>query len=209
MSSPAVVDVVGFIIGSPNGPSQEKTARSSQRQKTKNATKGAETSELEEGRGLDKSSRAAGLQGACSTPEREDGGRSPAPLAIRLTSSRPKLITSGGNLFLHSYVGLGFQTFVVLQRATFIIQALKRLKGTSSDKRGKMSETTKQIFDQLTEGAVKLMENGDYKGYRRLAHAKGGLDLEAVRSLTCLERMMEEANVNVQLDECCGVWFSF
>ncbi|RWW07671.1 hypothetical protein GW17_00028933 [Ensete ventricosum] len=43
-----------------------------------------------------------------------------------------------------------------------IIQALKRLKGTSTDKKGKMLDATKQIFDQLTEGAMKLMENGDY-----------------------------------------------
>lgn len=43
-----------------------------------------------------------------------------------------------------------------------IIQALKRLKGTSTDKRGKMSDVTKQMFDQLTEHAMKLMENGEY-----------------------------------------------
>ena len=42
------------------------------------------------------------------------------------------------------------------------MQALKRLKGTSTDKRGKMSEGTKRIFDELTEAAMKLMENGDY-----------------------------------------------
>jgi len=42
------------------------------------------------------------------------------------------------------------------------MQALKRLKGTSTDKRGKMAEGTKRIFDELTEAAMKLMENGDY-----------------------------------------------
>ena len=41
------------------------------------------------------------------------------------------------------------------------MQALKRLKGTSTDKCGKMSEGTKRIFDELTEAAMKLMENGD------------------------------------------------
>jgi len=43
-----------------------------------------------------------------------------------------------------------------------IMQALKRLKGTSTDKHGKMAEGTKRIFDELTEAAMKLMENGDY-----------------------------------------------
>ncbi|RRT49478.1 hypothetical protein B296_00038003 [Ensete ventricosum] len=49
-----------------------------------------------------------------------------------------------------------------VQNRCKIIQALKRLKGTSTDKKGKMLDATKQIFDQLTEGAMKLMENGDY-----------------------------------------------
>lgn len=69
------------------------------------------------------------------------------------------------------------------------MQALKRLKGTSTDKRGKMAEGTKRIFDELTEAAMKLMENGDYNvysddretfereaaGYERLARARLGL----------------------------------
>ncbi|XP_074577678.1 uncharacterized protein LOC141834126 [Curcuma longa] len=73
-----------------------------------------------------------------------------------------------------------------LQPGETIIQALKRLKGSSMDKKAKMLETTKQIFDQLTEDAMKLMENGEYnvyyedqetfvreaEGYERLAHAK-------------------------------------
>lgn len=48
-------------------------------------------------------------------------------------------------------------SFYMLQ----IIQALKRLKGTT-DNKTKMSEETKEIFDQLTESAMKLMENGEY-----------------------------------------------
>jgi len=77
----------------------------------------------------------------------------------------------------------------VLEPGETIMQALKRLKGTSTDKRGKMSEGTKRIFDELTEAAMKLMENGDYNvysddretfereaaGYERLARARLGL----------------------------------
>ncbi|XP_042401562.1 CD2 antigen cytoplasmic tail-binding protein 2-like isoform X2 [Zingiber officinale] len=73
-----------------------------------------------------------------------------------------------------------------LQPGETIIQALKRLKGPSTDKKAKMLETSKWIFDQLTEDAMKLMENGEYnvyyedqetfvreaEGYERLAHAK-------------------------------------
>nr|CAD1826350.1 unnamed protein product [Ananas comosus var. bracteatus] len=76
----------------------------------------------------------------------------------------------------------------ILQAGETIIQALKRLKGTSTDKRGKMSDVTKQMFDQLTEHAMKLMEHGEYnvyheeretfvreaEGYERLARARGG-----------------------------------
>ncbi|XP_074558938.1 uncharacterized protein LOC141814883 isoform X2 [Curcuma longa] len=72
-----------------------------------------------------------------------------------------------------------------LQPGETIIQALKRLKGSSTDKKAKMLETSKWIFDQLTEDAMKLMENGEYNvyyedqetfvreaGYERLARAK-------------------------------------
>uniref|UniRef100_A0A0E0M0J9 OCRE domain-containing protein n=1 Tax=Oryza punctata TaxID=4537 RepID=A0A0E0M0J9_ORYPU len=77
----------------------------------------------------------------------------------------------------------------ILEPGETIIQALKRLKNTSSDKRGKMTEGTKRIFDELTEAAMKLMENGEYNvysddretfereaaGYERLARARLGL----------------------------------
>lgn len=43
-----------------------------------------------------------------------------------------------------------------------ILQALRRLKGTSNNKKEKMSPETKLRFDQLTEDAMKLMENGDF-----------------------------------------------
>ncbi|KAJ3707307.1 hypothetical protein LUZ61_011012 [Rhynchospora tenuis] len=76
----------------------------------------------------------------------------------------------------------------ILQPGETIIQALKRLKGTN-DNKTKMSEETKEIFDQLTESAMKLMENGEYnvyheeketfereaEGYERLARARGGV----------------------------------
>ncbi|CAI9776850.1 unnamed protein product [Fraxinus pennsylvanica] len=38
----------------------------------------------------------------------------------------------------------------------------RRLKGTSGNKKQKMSAETKLLFDQLTEDAIKLMESGDY-----------------------------------------------
>ncbi|KAL6846065.1 hypothetical protein ACP4OV_023513 [Aristida adscensionis] len=77
----------------------------------------------------------------------------------------------------------------MLEPGETIIQALKRLKSTSTDKRGKMPEGTKRIFDELTEAAMKLMENGEYNvysddretfereaaGYERLARARLGL----------------------------------
>ena len=42
-----------------------------------------------------------------------------------------------------------------------VLQALRRLKG-NSDRKPKMSTGTKILFDQLTEDAMKLMENGEY-----------------------------------------------
>ncbi|KAK8947722.1 hypothetical protein KSP40_PGU010361 [Platanthera guangdongensis] len=55
----------------------------------------------------------------------------------------------------------------ILQPRETIIQALKRLKGTSTDRRAKMSEGTKLLFDQLTEDAMKLMESGEYNVYHQ------------------------------------------
>lgn len=43
-----------------------------------------------------------------------------------------------------------------------VLQALRRLKGISNGKKGKMPEEIKHTFDQLTEDSMKLMENGDY-----------------------------------------------
>ncbi|KAG5548505.1 hypothetical protein RHGRI_014006 [Rhododendron griersonianum] len=49
-----------------------------------------------------------------------------------------------------------------LEPGETILQALRRLKGTSNNKKEKMSPETKLRFDQLTEDAMKLMENGDF-----------------------------------------------
>ncbi|CAA0819891.1 CD2-binding protein-related [Striga hermonthica] len=52
----------------------------------------------------------------------------------------------------------------VLEPGETVLRALRRLKG-STDKKQKMSAQTKRQFDQLTEDAMKLMENGDYNVY--------------------------------------------
>ncbi|KAL2537042.1 CD2-binding protein-related [Forsythia ovata] len=73
----------------------------------------------------------------------------------------------------------------VLEPGETVLQALRRLKGTSNKKQ-KMSAETKLLFDQLTEDAMKLMESGDYnvydekqeifqreaEGYEKLAQAR-------------------------------------
>ncbi|PON81887.1 CD2-binding protein-like protein [Trema orientale] len=74
-----------------------------------------------------------------------------------------------------------------LEPGETVLQALRRLKGTSNNKKDKMSSETKAIFDQLTEDAMKLMENGEYdvyhekkevfereaEGYENLARLRG------------------------------------
>ncbi|XXG87474.1 hypothetical protein AAC387_Pa11g2150 [Persea americana] len=76
----------------------------------------------------------------------------------------------------------------VLHSGETILQALRRLKGISTGKKGKMPEHIKCTFDQLTEDSMKLMENGDYnvyhderevfereaEGYERIARAREG-----------------------------------
>ncbi|XP_063936339.1 uncharacterized protein LOC108224648 isoform X2 [Daucus carota subsp. sativus] len=75
----------------------------------------------------------------------------------------------------------------VLLPGETVLQALRRLKGSSTSKKEKMSAETKVIFDQLTEDAMRLMENGDYnvydenkevfqreaEGYEKLAQLRG------------------------------------
>ncbi|XP_030459143.2 SUPPRESSOR OF ABI3-5 [Syzygium oleosum] len=82
----------------------------------------------------------------------------------------------------------------VLEPGETVLHALRRLKGSSSNRKEKMSAETKHLFDQLTEDAVTLMENGEYnvyhetrevfereaEGYERLAWArKGGTAIAA------------------------------
>ncbi|KAK9096867.1 hypothetical protein Sjap_022364 [Stephania japonica] len=85
-----------------------------------------------------------------------------------------------------------------LEPAETVLQALKRLKGTSKDKKDRMSEETKLTFDQLTEDAMKLMDNGEYnvyedkkevfereaEGYERLACARDGSSSAAVSGIS-------------------------
>ncbi|RAL44988.1 hypothetical protein DM860_003747 [Cuscuta australis] len=72
----------------------------------------------------------------------------------------------------------------VLDPGETVLQALRRLKGNSKNE--KMTTEKKRLFDQLTEDAMRLMENGDYnvyderqenfqreaEGYERLIQAK-------------------------------------
>ncbi|XP_057431818.1 uncharacterized protein LOC130724566 isoform X2 [Lotus japonicus] len=74
----------------------------------------------------------------------------------------------------------------VLEPEETVLQCLRRLKG-NSDRKAKMSSETKIVFDQLTEDAARLMENGEYnvyhekkeifereaEGYEKVARAKG------------------------------------
>ncbi|GKV11151.1 hypothetical protein SLEP1_g22430 [Rubroshorea leprosula] len=53
----------------------------------------------------------------------------------------------------------------VLEPGETVLQGLRRLKGTSNNRKEKMSAETKHVFDQLTEDAMKLMENGEYNVY--------------------------------------------
>ncbi|KAF8044150.1 hypothetical protein BT93_A2205 [Corymbia citriodora subsp. variegata] len=76
----------------------------------------------------------------------------------------------------------------VLEPGETVLQALRRLKGSSNNRKEKMSAETKHLFDQLTEDAVTLMENGEYnvyhetrevfereaEGYERLVWARKG-----------------------------------
>ncbi|XP_027355895.1 SUPPRESSOR OF ABI3-5 isoform X2 [Abrus precatorius] len=80
----------------------------------------------------------------------------------------------------------------VLEPGETVLQALRRLKG-NSDRKAKMSAETKIVFDQLTEDAMKLMENGEYNvyhekrevfdreadGYEKLARVKEGTSLHS------------------------------
>ncbi|CAJ2655008.1 unnamed protein product [Trifolium pratense] len=57
----------------------------------------------------------------------------------------------------------------ILEPEETILQCLRRLKG-KGDKKAKMSVETKIVFDQLTEDATKLVENGEYNVYHEKKH---------------------------------------
>ncbi|KAI4367479.1 hypothetical protein MLD38_023213 [Melastoma candidum] len=76
----------------------------------------------------------------------------------------------------------------LLEPEETVLQALRRLKGSTGNRKEKMSAETKHLFDELTEAAMTLMENGEYnvyhekkevfqreaEGYERLARARDG-----------------------------------
>ncbi|THG02772.1 hypothetical protein TEA_002792 [Camellia sinensis var. sinensis] len=107
-----------------------------------------------------------------------------------------------------------------LYEMSCVLRALRRLKGTSNNKKEKMPAETKQLFDQLTEDAMKLMENGDYnvydekqevfqreaEGYERLARARGeGDSMDTVandyNSSVLLATTVGPSNMNVSSAE--------
>lgn len=53
----------------------------------------------------------------------------------------------------------------VLEPGETVLHALRRLKGTPKNKKEKMSAETKIVFDQLTEDAMNLMDNGESNVY--------------------------------------------
>ncbi|CAN1188960.1 SUPPRESSOR OF ABI3-5 [Linum perenne] len=75
----------------------------------------------------------------------------------------------------------------LLEPEETVLQALRRLKGTSNGRKEKMSVETQALFDQLTEDANKLLDSGEYnvyhdkqeifereaEGYEKLALARG------------------------------------
>ncbi|KAL9231814.1 hypothetical protein vseg_006985 [Gypsophila vaccaria] len=101
-----------------------------------------------------------------------------------------------------------------LEPGETVLQALKRLKGHSSDKRAKMSPETKKVFDQLTEDAMRLMENGDYnvyheakevfareaEGYEALARARNGEEE--------FDMFADEADVSAKSEQINGTSLS-
>lgn len=53
----------------------------------------------------------------------------------------------------------------LLEPGETILQALRRLKGTTNNRKEKMSAEIQLMFDQLTEDASRLLENGDHDVY--------------------------------------------
>ncbi|XP_012078820.1 CD2 antigen cytoplasmic tail-binding protein 2 isoform X2 [Jatropha curcas] len=87
----------------------------------------------------------------------------------------------------------------LLEPGETVLQALRRLKGGSNNRKEKMSAETQRLFDQLTEDANKLLEQGEYnvyhdkkevfkreaEGYEKLAVARGkGISLTAGQEIS-------------------------
>eukprot|EP00246_Nothoceros_aenigmaticus_P015356 TRINITY_DN6326_c0_g1_i1.p1 TRINITY_DN6326_c0_g1~~TRINITY_DN6326_c0_g1_i1.p1 ORF type:complete len:373 (-),score=84.60 TRINITY_DN6326_c0_g1_i1:1095-2213(-) len=53
----------------------------------------------------------------------------------------------------------------VLQPGETVLNALRRIKGSPKDGQRRMPESTKVVFDQLTEDAMKLVDDGDIDVY--------------------------------------------
>ncbi|KAL3620930.1 hypothetical protein CASFOL_035842 [Castilleja foliolosa] len=115
----------------------------------------------------------------------------------------------------------------VLEPGETVLRGLRRLKG-SSNKKQKMSAETKMLFDQLTEDAMKLMENGDYnvydekqehfareaEGYEKLANARKSDDMFDIFGDDA-ETVAEDPSVSAQqsendyvYDESSGYYYS-
>ncbi|KAI9121196.1 hypothetical protein K1719_008229 [Acacia pycnantha] len=100
-----------------------------------------------------------------------------------------------------------------LEPGETVLQALRRLKG-NNDRKAKMSHQTKILFDQLTEDAMKLMENGEYnvyhekqevfqreaEGYEKLALARG----DGTSSFSVSSTSLGASNPNVSTTEVSG-----
>ncbi|CAN1332357.1 CD2 antigen cytoplasmic tail-binding protein 2 [Linum perenne] len=65
----------------------------------------------------------------------------------------------------------------LLEPEETVLQALRRLKGTSNGRKEKMSVETQALFDQLTEDANKLLDSGEYRGKGTLMNT-GQMDLD-------------------------------
>ncbi|XP_071717051.1 uncharacterized protein [Rutidosis leptorrhynchoides] len=99
----------------------------------------------------------------------------------------PNIVVEAADLSSQDIGSIKRRIADVLEPGETVLQALRRLKGSSSSRKEKMSAETKVVFDQLTEDAMKLMEDGDYnvydekqevfqreaEGFEKLARARG------------------------------------
>ncbi|XP_047318436.1 CD2 antigen cytoplasmic tail-binding protein 2 homolog [Impatiens glandulifera] len=91
----------------------------------------------------------------------------------------------------------------VLEPGETVLKALRRLKGNSQNKKEKMSAETKVIFDQLTEDAMKLLENGDYDVYNEKREVFQR-EAEGYELLAVARREEGSSNTNASVSETKG-----